>query len=70
MGVFFLCTSVYHVRAWYLQRPEEGIGSPRTTVTNCYEQLYGCKKQKQSSLEEQPVSFTTEPSLHTPHSRF
>jgi hypothetical protein len=28
MGVLPVCTSVYHLYAWYLQRPEEGVWIP------------------------------------------
>lgn len=31
------CRSMYHMHAWCLQRPEEGIGSPGTGVTNSSE---------------------------------
>jgi hypothetical protein len=34
--LYLICVSVYHVCAWYLQRPEECIGSPRTRVTDNY----------------------------------
>jgi hypothetical protein len=33
VGVLAACVSVYYIRAWCLWRPEEGIGSRGTGVT-------------------------------------
>lgn len=42
-----------HTHAW---RPEEGAGSPRTRVTDGYEQTWGAGVKRRSS-QEQPVLF-------------
>lgn len=34
MGVLPVSASVYHVRAWCPHKPEEGIGSPGSRVTD------------------------------------
>ena len=59
-GVLPACMSVRHMHALRLKRPEEGIGSPRTT--------YGCElpcgfwEWNLGPLENQPVFLTPEPS--------
>ena len=57
--VFFLhvclCTTC-------LQRPEEGVGSPGTRVTGCWELPSGCWEWNPCSLEGQPVLLMAEPS--------
>lgn len=38
MSVLSVCLNMYHMCAWYLQRPEEGISSPNLefqTVGSC-----------------------------------
>lgn len=42
MAVLPACMYLYHVPAWCLWRPEKGIRSPRTGVTDSCESLYGC----------------------------
>lgn len=49
---------VYHLCVWCLWGIEEGIGSPKTGVTNTYKLL----RTDLGSSEEQPVPLTTEPS--------
>jgi hypothetical protein len=34
IGVMSICMSVYHVCAWVPRRPEEGVRSPATQVTD------------------------------------
>ena len=34
VSVLPACISVQHVHAWCLQRPEEGVGSPRSGVND------------------------------------
>lgn len=47
------CIYVHRVHAWCLWRLEEGIGSPRTRLTDCYELLCEYEKPNQGSLQEQ-----------------
>ena len=66
MGVLFACLSMYHVCAWCLWWPEEGIGSPGTGVTDSCELPCGCWELNPGPLEEQSVLLTTGPSLQLP----
>jgi hypothetical protein len=47
----------------YPRKPEKGIGSPGTGVSNSCERQYGCWGSNLGPLEEHPVRLTTEPSL-------
>ena len=42
MNVLLACLSVYHMHAWSLQKPEEGIRTPGTGVTDGCETPCGC----------------------------
>lgn len=55
MSILPACMHVHHVHAWYLQRSEEGIGSPRTRVTDGCEPLSEFKKLNPGSLQDQQV---------------
>jgi hypothetical protein len=61
---YFMCVgnlltsmSVYCVCSWCLRRPEEGVRSPGTRVTDGCEPPYPCKESNLGTLEEQPVLF-------------
>lgn len=66
MGIWSACMTVHHIFAWFLRRPEEGIGSPETQVRE------GCQlpcegwESTLGLLEAQPVLLSTQPSLQ-PH---
>lgn len=47
--------SMYHVRAWCPQRPEEDVGDPGTRVVGGSEPPCQCWELKLSPLEGQPV---------------
>ena len=47
------------------QRPEEGIGSPGTEVTDNCKPPCGCWELNSGLLEDQPVLSTAEPSLQS-----
>jgi hypothetical protein len=53
--------TVYHLHAWCLRRPEEGVGSPETGVTEGCKLLFGWRELNPGLLEEQPVLFPTRP---------
>lgn len=42
MDALPVCRCVHHVRIWYLQRPEEAIGSPEPAVAYGCETPYRC----------------------------
>ena len=68
MGVLHACMSVYHLHAWYPQRPEDGFRSPETGVAGACELLpYGCWKLNLGPLEEQTVLLTTKLALQPCH---
>lgn len=68
VSVWFACMFVWVPRAcWGQQRPEEGIKSPETEVTECCEPPCGCRESILDPLKEQPVLLTTEPSLQFPY---
>ena len=54
------CMYVYHVCAWCLWRPEEGIRSPGTGVTDGCEPPYGYWESNLGPLEEQQVLLKAE----------
>lgn len=41
MGVFPTFMSVHHMHAWYMQRPQEGIGSPGTGLSDGFD--FSCR---------------------------
>ncbi|EDL03328.1 mCG1026209, isoform CRA_a [Mus musculus] len=49
-----------------LSRPEEGVRSPGTGVTDRRELPYGCRELNLDPLEEPPALLTTEPSFPVP----
>lgn len=65
MGIWSACMTVHHIFAWFLGRPEEGIGSPETQVRE------GCQlpcegwESTLGLLEAQPVLLSTQPSLQS-----
>jgi hypothetical protein len=59
----YVCMSVHCVHSWYLQRPEEAVGSPEIEVTACSELLYGFRELNIGPLTEQQVLLTSEASL-------
>ena len=55
---------MYYIGAWCPLRPDEGIGSPGTRVTDSCELPHGCWKSNMGSLKEQPVlALNAEPPL-------
>lgn len=54
---------MYHVCAWCLQRPEEGIKSPGARIPGGSELTCGCYESNLSPLEEQQVLLADELSL-------
>jgi hypothetical protein len=54
----FVCV----MRAWYPQRPEEGIVTLGTGVRNGFELPRECRKLNLGPLEEKPVLLTAKPS--------
>jgi hypothetical protein len=57
--------SVFHIFAWYPQRPKEGVTSPRTGVKKGCELPCGCWEVNLGPLEEKPPSFSDESTLQT-----
>lgn len=55
MSVLFACMSVFCMHAWYLQRPEVGIGSGTVVADDC-EVPCGCWDLHLGPLEEQQCS--------------
>lgn len=69
-GVLPRCMSVHHVRACYLWRPKEAMGSPGTEVTGSCEWSCGCWEINPGPLEKLPMLLTVEPSLQAPSQTF
>lgn len=65
MGVLSACVPTYHVCAWYPQRPEEGVGSPRPGVRGGCEPPRGCWELSLRPQQEQPGLLTMEPLLQS-----
>lgn len=63
MGILRTCTSVFQVFAWCSGGPEENTGCPGTGLTEGSELPSGCWELSLGPLVEQPVLWTTEPSL-------
>lgn len=55
------CTSVHLVFAWCSRKPEEGIWSLGTGVTEGFEAPYQCWELNLGSLEEQPLNHLYSP---------
>jgi E3 ubiquitin-protein ligase NEDD4 len=55
--------SMHHIQEWYLQRPEEGLGSPGTGDVEDCEPPCGCWDLNSGPSEDQSVLLTAEPSL-------
>ena len=53
------CMSVHRVLPGALRRPEEGVGSPGTGITDGCEPPCGCWESNPGPLEEQPVLLPT-----------
>lgn len=63
MVVLLVCFSVFHLCAWYLQRPEEGVESPRTRLTDACELSCMYWKLNLGHLEVRQVLLTAESSI-------
>lgn len=63
MNVSLVCLSVFHLCARYLQRPEEGVESPRTRVTDACELSCRYWKLNLGRLEVQQVLLVAESSF-------
>lgn len=63
MGLLCTRMSVHHVSACIPQRPQEGIGSPGTGITEGCKMPCGCSESNLGLLEKQPVFLTAWPSL-------
>ena len=63
--VLFLtaCTYVYHVPAWYIQRSEEGVRSPGTSVKSDGKPMCIVWELNPDPLREQQVRSTAQPCL-------
>lgn len=61
MAVLCACMSVYHMHAWCLQRPEEGVESGTGAVTDDCEPPRGCWGLNLDSLKKQLILVTAEP---------
>ena len=75
MSVLPGCLSMHHLCARCSWRPEEGVRSPRSGVTNGCEAPCGCRELNSCLLEGQPELLTAElltaePSLQLQHSPF
>lgn len=67
MDVLPVCTCLYLTfvpGAWFPQRPEEGVGSPGTGVTDGCQLPCGFWESNPDPQKEQPVLLTAGPSLH------
>lgn len=58
--------SVNHVQAWYLQGPEEGIGSPETGATGICKKPCMSQELNADAIEGQSFLLTGESSLKIP----
>lgn len=67
MRVLLACVYMYHMGAWYPQRPEEDIRFPGIRVTNGHHM--GPRNRTLKSSQEQWVLLIGEPSLQ-PHFSF
>jgi hypothetical protein len=63
MDVLLAYIFFYHMCAWYLERPTEGIRSPETEVTDGSE--LPCVCLNWGSLQEQYMLLSTEPSFQS-----
>ena len=61
--MYVFCLHVNCVNTWYPWRPEEGIRSPATGVTDDCEPPYGFWELNAGPLKEHSVLLTTDPSL-------
>ena len=57
--VLSACMSVHHMHAWHLRRTKEGVGSPRTGVTDSCELLWECWEPNPSSQKNSQCSKLT-----------
>lgn len=55
--------SVSYMHAWYPQKPEEGIRSPKTRVRDGGKLPCGCSDSNLVPLQEQQILLTTVPSI-------
>lgn len=65
MDILSACVSVCHLCAWHLQRPDKGIRSPGSGITDGCDWLCGCWELKLSPLEEQQALLSPSPFLKT-----
>lgn len=66
-GVLPACTSVHHMKACSPWKPEEGILSPATGITDGCKQPCGSWQLNLGLLEEKPVLLIVKPSLYPCH---
>lgn len=62
-GGMYVCMYVYHMCAWYLRKPEEGVGSLGTGVTGSFEPPCCCWELNPGPLL---VLLSTKPSVQPP----
>lgn len=62
----YVCMYVY-MYAWYLRKPEEGVGSLGTGVTDSFEPPYWCWELNPDPLQ---MLLSTKPSVQTPRILF
>lgn len=60
---FLTCIYVYHIHAWYPQRPKEDFRSPESRVTDSCEPSPGSWKPNLDPLQKPQERLTAEPSL-------
>lgn len=60
MNILPLRMSVHYMSVWCPRRPEEGIGSPGTGVTDDWESPCGCWESNPVPLVEQQVFLTAQ----------
>jgi hypothetical protein len=61
---------MYHVHAWCLWRPEEGVRFLGTGVRDISELLHGCWEMNLGFPDQWLVAFTTESSFQSPERAF
>lgn len=62
MGGLLACASVYYGHTWYLRKSDKGVRALGTRVPDISETPCRCWELNLSSLPEQPMLLTIEPS--------